>query len=131
MGEFQWTYQLNSTPDNSLAYATRFGWETRIPFLTRVLPGTGKSVPLAQPASFLQIKPENLLLVNMAPVEGERAVLLQLREIAGKKAVWGVSSSASKVAFKSTVCDLLGKALSDGDEIVFEPLESKFIKLTW
>ena len=129
IGEFQWTYQINSTADSSLEYATRFGWANRIPFLTRVLPGTGKPAPLAKPESFLSIKPDNLLLVNMTPVEGERAVLLQLREIAGKKAVWGVSSP--KVVFKSTVANVLGEPLAETAEIVFAPLESKFIKLTW
>ena len=41
-------------------------------------------------ASLFRIVPENLLLVNMRPVEGEKAVMLQLREIGGKAARFAV-----------------------------------------
>lgn len=34
--------------------------------------------------NILRINSENVLLVNMTPVENEKAVMLQLREIGGK-----------------------------------------------
>lgn len=42
MGEMQWSYFINSSKDNSIEYATKFAWENRIPFLTRVLPAGDK-----------------------------------------------------------------------------------------
>lgn len=85
MGEMQWSYFINSSKDNSIEYATKFAWENRIPFLTRVCLPEIKGG--ASPIGFhFKIVPENLLLVNMRPVEGENAVMLQLREIGGKPA---------------------------------------------
>ena len=37
-GEFKWHYYLTSTADTSTATATRFGWGSRVPLVTRVLP---------------------------------------------------------------------------------------------
>jgi hypothetical protein len=129
MGELQWSYHINSATDNSIDYATKFAWENRIPLLTRVLPeGNNTTTPL-QPASLLEIKPDNLLLVNMRPVEGERAVLLQLREIGGKNAAWEVNST--KATFHTTVCDVLGDPLPGNPAPTFAPWENKFIKLYW
>ena len=73
--------------------------------------------------------PENLLLVNMRPVEGENAVMLQLREIGGKPATFSVTSD--KINFvKTTVCDVVGDPVS-GNPLSFAPWENKFIKLSW
>lgn len=74
-------------------------------------------------------KEENLLLVNMRPVEGENAVMLQLREIGGKPAAFSVTSD--KVAFTgATACDVVGAPLP-GNPLDFAPWENKFIKLSW
>ena len=129
MGEMQWSYFINSSKDNSIEYATKFAWENRIPFLTRVLPAGDKKVEPLQSASIFKIVPENLLLVNMRPVEGENAVMLQLREIGGKPATFSVASD--KINFvKTTVCDVVGDPVS-GNPLSFAPWENKFIKLSW
>ena len=129
MGEMQWSYFINSSKDNSIEYATKFAWENRIPFLTRVLPAGDKKVEPLQSASIFKIVPENLLLVNMRPVEGENAVMLQLREIGGKPATFSVTSD--KINFvKTTVCDVVGDPVS-GNPLSFAPWENKFIKLSW
>jgi hypothetical protein len=129
MGELQWSYHINSSADNSIEYATKFAWENRIPLLTRILPGGNQPKAIVQPTSLLEIKPENILLVNMRPVEGERALLLQLREINGKKAIWEVNSK--KGALRTTVCDALGDPLPGNPKPDFDPWENKFIKLSW
>ena len=36
-----WTYYLTSSADNSNGFATQFGWGCRIPYLTRIIPGSG------------------------------------------------------------------------------------------
>ena len=129
MGEMQWSYFINSSKDNTIEYATKFAWENRIPFLTRVLPAGDKKVEPLQSASIFKIVPENLLLVNMRPVEGENAVMLQLREIGGKPATFSVASD--KINFvKTTVCDVVGDPVS-GNPLSFAPWENKFIKLSW
>jgi hypothetical protein len=129
MGELQWSYHINSATDNSIEYATKFAWENRIPLLTRVLPAGANTTAPLQPASLLEIKPDNLLLVNMRPLESERAVLLQLREIDGKPANWEVHST--KATFRATVCDVLGDPLPGNPVTTFAPWENKFIKLSW
>lgn len=130
MGELEWSYFINSSKDNSIEYATKFAWENRIPFLTRVLPGGAKQEASLKPASLFKIIPENLLMVNMKPVEGENAVMLQLREIGGKPATFSVSSD--KVNFKpATVCDVVGDPIPGNPAAAFAPWENKFIKLSW
>ncbi len=129
MGEMKWSYFISSSADNSIAYATKFAWENRIPFLTRVLlaNGSSKADERMAPVSVLDIVPENILLVNMAPVDGENAVLLQLRETGGKDAVFEVESD--KVQIKAvTECDVVGMPVPNGD-LNFKPWENKFVKI--
>lgn len=130
MGEMQWSYFINSSKDNTIGYATRFAWENRIPFLTRVLPGGGKVAQALQPASIFTIEPENLLLVNMKPLEGENAVMLQMREIDGHPANLKISSDKVKIRH-ITVCDVVGEPISGNPVPEFKPWENKFIKISW
>lgn len=129
MGELQWSYFITSSTDNSIGYATRFAWENRIPFLTRVLQADERSTAGFPAASLLKIVPQNLLLVNMRPVEGERAVMLQLREIDGKPARFEATSD--KIAIQSIEeRDVVGAPISDAS-LDFAPWENKFIKISW
>ncbi len=130
MGEFQWSYFIHSSKDNSMEYATKYAWENRIPLLVRVLPaGDQKAQPL-QPASIFRIVPENVLLVNMKPVKGENAALLQLREIGGRPAKFAVTSDRIQVN-GVTVCDVTGDPVSGNKSPDFAPWENKFIKVSW
>ena len=128
MGALEWSYFITSSADNSLDYATKFAWGNRIPFLTRVLPA-GNGASRLQPASILKIEPENVLLVNMKPVEGENAVLMQLREIGGKPAQFAVSSDKVNIR-QVTVCDVVGDAIPNASPD-FRAWENKFIKVSW
>lgn len=130
MGELQWSYFISSSSDNSIGYATHFAWQNRIPFLTRVLPAGTKGAEALRPASIFTIAPSNLLLVNMRPVEGENAVILQLREITGKPATFMATSDKVKFS-KVTLCDVAGIPIAENTQPVFAGWESKFIKLTW
>jgi len=129
MGELQWSYFIHSSADNSIEYATKVAWENRIPLLTRVFPAGGKSGKEFAPASLLNISPQNLLLVNMKPVDNENAVILQMREIGGKKTTPDISSDKIKIK-KVNVCNVLGEPLTN-EPLQFNPWENKFIKLFW
>ena len=131
MGAIQWSYFINSSADNSIAYATRFAWSNRIPFLTRVLPaGQASDKVMETSASLFRIVPDNLLLVNMRPVEGENAAMLQLREIGGKAVRFAVEPG--KVAPKRLqACDVVGSPIGDASALDFKPWENKFIKISW
>lgn len=132
MGELRWSYFINSGKDNSIACATRFAWENRIPLLTRVFPGSQnqKETDSFAPGSFLHISSPHLLLVNMKPVDRENALMLQMREIGGEPATLEITSD--KINIKNiTACDVLGKPLSDGSTPQFAPWENKFIKINW
>ena len=130
-GGLQWSYFITSSADTTAGFATRFAWENRIPFLTRVLQaGDREDKDAPSCGTFLTLRPDNLLLVNMAPVEGERAVMLHLRETDGRPAAFAVTSDEVKIR-KVTVCDVTGKPVGGKDEAEFNPWESKFIKLSW
>jgi hypothetical protein len=131
MGEMQWSYFINSSKDNSIAYATKLAWQNRIPFLTRVLQAGNEGKQTLKPSSIFTIEPSNLLLVNMKLVPGENAVLLQMREIGGKEADFKISSD--KITFKDVKsCNVLGEPLTgDASSLHFAPWENKFIKLVW
>lgn len=131
MGELQWTYDITSSSDSSVEYASRFAWENRIPFLTRVLPAaqTEKSGRCLKPGPIVEIVPDNLLLVNMTPVEGENAVMLQMREIAGKSAEFSITSD--KIRIDGAIpCDVTGCPLKDSS-LRFRPWENRFIKVVF
>lgn len=132
MGGIQWSYFISSSDDSSIGFATRFSWQNRIPFLTRVLPASTDTDILhpANPTSILNIEPENLLLVNMKPADDGNTVLLQLREIEGKPAKFKISSDKISID-RIAACDVTGKELSDSQTINFKAWESKFIKISW
>lgn len=130
MGEMQWSYFIHSSADNSIACATRLAWENRIPFLTRVLPAGNQAAQLPVPASYFSLTPSNLLLVNMKPVAGEKAVMLQLREIGGKPARFNAVSDRVQIS-QTTVCDVVGEPLRTNTSLDFAPWENKFIKLSF
>lgn len=70
------------------------------------------------------------MLVNMRPVEGEKAVMLQLREIGGKAARFAVEPG--KVAPKQLqACDVVGSPIGDASALEFKPWENKFIKVAY
>lgn len=130
MGELQWSYFISSNRDNSVEYATKFAWENRIPLLTRVLSKGEKQEKTLQPASLLKIQEQNLLLVNMKPVKDENAVMLQMREIGGKKTKLNIHSDIVNIK-NITACDALGDPLPGNKAPEFNSWENKFIKVSW
>lgn len=129
-GEFEWTYNLTSSKDNSLQYATDFAWGNRIPLPNRVIPAGMSNNQFPIKGSILSITPGGIVLVNMKPIEGENAVILQLRETAGKESLLEISSAYNaKLSVKE--CNPLGETLPTSDGIKIKAWENKFVKLVW
>lgn len=93
-GEFRWSYAITSGNDGtSGSRAARFGWDSRIPLLTRVFPPSG-SGRRPEPLSLLEISAPNILLIAARPLpDGD--VILHLRELEGKESAFEVYSSLS------------------------------------
>jgi hypothetical protein len=127
LGELEWKYNLTSSADNSLSFATRFGWDCRVPALARVFPGGNDNSSGLITKSLLGIGPVNLLLVNAYPLETEKAVILQLRELDGKESKLNI---ASQTALKITECNAIGTDLYE-KVIVFAPFANKFVRISW
>jgi len=129
-GEFEWTYFLTSSTDSSVEFATRFAWGARIPMPTRVLQAGKTGAKGATCGSILEIKPDHVLLVNMRPVENEKAVLLQIREIGGKPTIFEATSPVLGNLIHEP-CDANGNRIGQAEQITLKPWETKFIKLKW
>lgn len=129
-GEFQWSYLITSMDTPSNGAATRFGWGRRVPLLNRILPAAATQVGTPQPfGSLLELGADNLLLVGAVPVDGENAILMQLREVEGQPSVLNFKSSAINTP-RLMVCDALGAEIVGGGTS-FKPFETKFVKLSW
>ena len=129
-GEFRWTYFLTSSLDNSIEFASKFAWGARIPLPTRVLQAGSNGVKGKTSGAVLEIKPDNVLLVNMRPVENEKAILMQIREIGGKETTFEAASPVlGNIAFEP--CDANGNRIEQTGQITLKPWENKFIKVKW
>jgi hypothetical protein len=128
-GEFRWSYALTSGGDGAPGRATRFGWDSRIPLLTRVFPPS-QSAGKREPLSLLEIRLPNILLVAARPLPGGE-VILHVRELEGKDSVFEVLSSSSG-GRKYVLCETnaLGETLGrPTSHPKLGPLETKFFRL--
>lgn len=128
-GEFSWNYFLTSMPGNSLENATKFAWENRVPCIARTLPAGIKNTKAIYCSSFLNIQPQNVLLVNMKPLPSENTLLLQLREVDGIQADINIYSDKIK-NIKITPSNVLGENINN-NSLKIAPFETKFVKLSW
>lgn len=127
-GEFEWSYFLTSSSDPSIEHATQFAWGNRIPLSNRVIPAGVSNNNQPMTNSILSVQPSGALLVNMSPVEGENAVILQLREIAGKESPLAISSAYNKT-LQVKECSPLGEELPTTGTIKIKAWENKFVKV--
>jgi len=139
-GEFKWHYYLTSTSDTSTATATRFGWGSRVPFVTRVLPPVkGKAAAQARLSDteptvipVLAFPAPNLLVVEYRPATDLKDIVLHLREIAGQPTTLARKDivSAAKISRLDEVNVLEEPLKTKLDVVSFEPWESKFVRLS-
>jgi alpha-mannosidase len=132
-GEFKWYYYLTSTADTSTATATRFGWNSRIPLVTRVLPPTkGKATSGAGVISGMAFPAPNLLVVEYRPAADLKGIILHVREIAGQPATLARKDIASATRIRRVdEVNVLEQPLQPKvDTVSFQPWESKFLRLS-
>ena len=131
-GELKWSYYLTSTEDTSNAAATRFGWESRIPLVPRVLP-PGKTAT-REPnlsRSIINVGSPNILLVEARPAYYSDGIILHLREVNGEQAAIDLSSQpiVSGVRGGDVVNVLEATLAEDVKSLSFAPYEVKFVRV--
>ena len=129
-GEIKWSYYITSDNDVSNTFATRFGWGSSIPFLTRVLPKGNTENPLMA-ESLLRIDAQNVLLVNSKPSKDGKGIILYLRETDGKPASIDLSNLLNtEIIERFTLVNVLEEKVKDLlEKIELMPHEIMFIKV--
>lgn len=127
-GELKWSYAITSTADTSNTAAERFGWATRIPFASRVLP-PGESRKGTSTSSYLQKLPGNILLTNVVPARDGSGIILHFRELDGIPAEIDLKAVLGERARYAQEVNVLEEQMgSRVPKIEFAPFESKFVK---
>jgi alpha-mannosidase len=82
-GEIRWSYSLTSSSDTTNLAATKFGWNTRFPMVSRVIPA-GKKTASPGWASLFPVETGSAALVAASP-SADGSVLMQFREVNGNQ----------------------------------------------
>ncbi|MEI2726158.1 MAG: glycoside hydrolase family 38 C-terminal domain-containing protein [Verrucomicrobiota bacterium] len=131
-GEFKFHYYLTSAKDPSRTFATRFGWGSRVPLATRVLPPV-KTVALRGPQilSALALNPSNLLILETRPAHNGDGIILQLREVEGNPVTITEAEvhTATGLQGADEVNVLEATLQPDIESLSFKPYEVKFLRL--
>ena len=131
-GQLQWTYSITSSDDNSDIFATRYGWGERVGFKSRVmLPSKKAADSQLVSKSFMELEPENLLLVNAAVSIDNTGIILHLRELEGDHAILDIrklkeETGASSIHEVSVLEEEISELTSP---LLIEHYETKFILL--
>lgn len=128
-GQFEWSYLITSQSSPKNSVATKFGWGNRVPLVGRVLPKAIDGSKGSTFGSVLDLGAENILLVNMQPIEGENSVLVHIRETDGVATPLNVKSDFHKTLTLKE-CNVIGEEIGS-TPTELKPLESKFIKVCW
>lgn len=129
-GEFKWNYQITSSKDAFDSTATRFGWDCRVPFVSRVLPA-GKTVSdLTASSPLTQSLPPNLLLVCTKPCAHGKGIVFQIRELDNQATeIDAFEYFDGKRFYTFREVNVLGEPLKQlARKISFDGLEVKFIE---
>ena len=131
-GELTWHYAITSTPEVGNTFATRFGWSTRIPMITSVLPAVSRNPNSTNNSLFEFDLPHNLLLVNAQPLDDGSGILLHLRETEGNNVVLDIRKMLQNPGITAIYeTNALGEILKpSSDTISVEPWEARFVLLT-
>ncbi|MBT8313390.1 MAG: hypothetical protein KJP26_02925, partial [Maribacter sp.] len=131
-GEMKWKYYLTSSSDLSISFATRFGWHSRVPMLTRVIPpDNSEKMVNTVSRSLLDFELPNLLLVNARPLPAADGVLLHLREIEGGHAILDIPGLLAQTgATQAIEVNVLGEEMKQLTKpTLIEHYETRFILL--
>jgi len=126
-GGHSWTYYLTTSADVSNGFATQFGWGCRIPYLTRIIPGSGTGDNNWE-GSFITGWPSNILLVSAEPAFEGKSCIVHLRETCGIQASLKLMNGITGKELQAIEVDATGKPVQVSSSII-SPLESKFYRL--
>jgi alpha-mannosidase len=129
-GGHSWTYYLTSSSNVSNTFATHFGWGARIPFLSRIIPGSGSgSGGDDHEGSFITGWPENVILISAEPEADSKNIIIHLRETNGQETDISLTNGLNGKPLKITEVDVNG-----GEPPVTShkigPLESRFFRIS-
>jgi len=125
-GEMVWTYSFTSGTNADNVSATRFGWGTRVPLVSRVLPRATTAVKGVSTQTAWPFAASSVLLVS-ARAEAN-GVILHLRETAGTPATLALGDQWKGLKVSSV--DALGGSLERASALIFKPFESKFVRIS-
>lgn len=129
-GEFRWSYYLTSSTDPSNNLATKFGWSSRIPLYARVMPtGTENHKPTEYSA--FRFEKENFLMTSCTPSKEEGYVLLNIREIDGKRTNLRILDKDGQAIPFTIVNAIEEKLENERSNHLFEGYQNKFIKIKY
>ena len=128
-GGHSWRYYLTTSSDVSNGFATRFGWGCRVPFLTRVLPGSGTGDNNWE-GSFITGWPSNILLISSEPVEDGKSCIIHLRETDGKETSLNLTNGLNWKVLSAVEVDVTRKPVLRPSQNI-GPLESKFYRIVF
>jgi len=126
-GGHSWTYYLTTSSDNSNLFASRFGWSCRIPFLTRILPGSGTGDNNWE-GSYITGWPLNVILISAEPDADGRSCVVHLRETNGTDTLLNLTNGINGNQLKAIEVDVTGKPVSN-PSLKIGPLESRFFRV--
>lgn len=129
-GGIDWVYNISSTADTSQTSATRFGWNNRVPFLARVLPGGSDSNSTSWEESIIDGWPENVILISAIPNKDGNSFILHVRETEGNSADLKTLKLSNNKTFKFTEVNVLNDEITQGSTEL-KPFGTKFFKVSW
>ncbi len=129
-GGLNWKYDITSTSDTSMQFATNFGWGSRVPLTATLRPGGGRGEKLKS-GSVLDFGKNSLLLVFARPAWDGNGVILCLREIEGKTES---IDATSLVKYRPATRVLEVNSLEEDPrevkgQISFSPYQERFLML--
>lgn len=126
-GGHSWTYNLTSASDISNSFATRFGWGCRVPYLTRILPGSGQGDNRWE-GSFVSGWPANIILINAIPTADGKYFIIHIRETDGKQTELNLVNGLTNNRLNIDEVDVTGNLAAKGSSKI-DALESKFFRI--
>ncbi len=126
-GGHSWTYNLTSSSDASNGFATKFGWGSRVPYLTRILPGEGSGDNNWE-GSFITGWPSNVVLINTVPETDGKSLIIHVRETDGKGAAISLKNGLNGKTLTASEVDVNGNPVQK-PSLNIAPLESKFYRI--
>lgn len=130
-GEFKCSFMISSTEDTSNAVASKFGWSTRVPLYTRVMPAAVAVNDKARVRSFMSSGSDHVLVTSCTPMAEGDGVLVNLRETDGRQGDMTLLDGAGNpIAFEEA--DVTGCTMGGGEKVTtleLKPFENRFVIL--